>query len=129
MLKRRLARAAFHLLRRFRCLAQTLLPWSLTHMSFAIPLHKLRETATLVAFYHPQPSYPVHILILPKRAIPSMADLTAQDANLLAEVMLTTQSLVEELGLEKEGYRLIVNGGAYQELQQMHWHLVSGSQR
>ncbi len=96
-------------------------------MSFAIPLHKLRETATLVAFYHPQPSYLVHILILPKRAIPSVADLTAQDANLLAEVMLITQSLVEELGLEKEGYRLIVNGGTYQELPQLHWHLVSGS--
>ena len=46
-------------------------------MSFAIPLHKLRETPTLLAFYHPQPSYPVHILILPKRAIASLADLTA----------------------------------------------------
>ena len=129
MRKRRLARAAFHLLRRFPRLAQTLLPWSLTHMSFAIPLHTLRETATLVAFYHPQPSYPVHILILPKRAIPSMADLTAQDAKVLAEIILIAQSLVEELRLEKEGYRLIVNGGAYQELAQMHWHLVSGSQR
>jgi histidine triad (HIT) family protein len=126
MCKRRLARAAFRLLRRFPRLAQTLLPWSLTYMSFAIPLHKLRETATLVAFYHPQPSYPVHILILPRRAIPGLADLSAEDASLLADVYQTAQVLVTELGLEKEGYRLIVNGGTYQDLPQMHWHLVSG---
>jgi histidine triad (HIT) family protein len=128
MLKLRLARAAFHLLRRFPRLAQTFLPWSLTHMSFAIPLHKLRETSTLLAFYHPRPAYPVHILILPKRAIPSLADLSAEDASLLAEVIQVTKSLVAELGLEKEGYRLIVNGGAYQDLPQLHWHLVAGSQ-
>jgi histidine triad (HIT) family protein len=126
MLKRRAARFAFHLLRRFPRLAQTFLPWTLTHMSFALPLHKLRETLTLLAFYHPQPSYPVHILIVPRRAIASLADLTAQNATLLAEVILITQSLVEELGLEKDGYRLIVNGGAYQDLPQLHWHLVAG---
>ena len=128
MLKHRIAQAVFHLLQRFPRLVQTLLPWSLTHMSFAIPLHKLRETPTLVAFYHPQPSYPVHILILPKRAIPNLAELTAEDAPLLADVYQTAQVLLTALGLEKEGYRLIVNGGAYQELPQLHWHLVSGSQ-
>jgi histidine triad (HIT) family protein len=126
MLKRWASRFAFHILRRFPRLAQTILPWSMTHMSFAIPLHKLRETQTLLAFYHPQPGYPVHILILPKQAIPSLADLASEDAPLLAEVFQTVQSLVEELGLEKGGYRLIVNGGAYQDLPQLHWHLVAG---
>jgi histidine triad (HIT) family protein len=125
MLKRRVARFAFHLLRRFPRLAQTLLPWSLTHMSFAIPLHKLRQTPSLLAFDHPQPGYPVHVLIVPRRAIASLADLTAQDAPLLVEVFQTAQSLVAELGLEKGGYRLIVNGGAYQDLPQLHWHLVA----
>ncbi len=90
------------------------------------PCTSCRETATLLAFYHPQPAYPVHILILPKRATPSLAALTAQDAALLVEVFQTVQGLVEELGLEIEGYRLIVNGGAYQDLPQLHWHLVAG---
>ena len=58
-------------------------------MSFAIPLSKLRETPTLLAFYHPQPTYPVHILIVPRRAIPSLADLTTDDAPLLVEVFQT----------------------------------------
>ncbi len=126
MCKRQAAHFAFHLLRRYPHLAQTILPWSLTHMSFAIPLHKLRETPTLLAFHHPQPGYPTHILILPKKAIANLAALTAEDASLLAEVFQTAQSLVEELGLENGGYRLIVNGGAYQDIPQLHWHLVAG---
>ena len=124
-LRRWAGRMAFRWLRRFPRLAHILLPWILTHMSFAIPLSKLRETPTLLAFYHPQPTYPVHILIVPRRAIPSLADLTPDDAPLLVEVFQTTQSLVAELGLARRGYRLIVNGGAYQDLPQLHWHLVA----
>ena len=127
MLKRLIVRHTFYLLRRFPRLAHTLLPWILTHMSFAIPVQKLRETPTLLAFHHPEPGYPTHILILPKRAITSLAELTAGSAPLLVEVIQITQSLVEQMGLEKSGYRLIVNGGAYQDLPQLHWHLVSGA--
>lgn len=127
MCKYQAARAAFHLLRRCPHLAQTILPWSLTHMSFAIPLHKLRETPTLIAFHHPQPSYPTHVLILPKKAIANLAALTAQDAPLLVDVFQVTNSLVEELGLEAAGYRLIVNGGTFQDIPQLHWHLVAGA--
>jgi len=123
------SQSAFHLLRRFPRLVRSFLPWILTHMSFAIPVHKLRETPGLLAFYHPQPGYPVHILIVPRRAIASLADLNPEDAPLLAEVFQTAQSLVEELGLEREGYRLIVNGGIYQELPQLHWHLVAGESK
>ena len=122
----RAVRSAFSLLRHHPRLAQALLPWMLTHMSFALPVHKLRETPTLLAFYHPQPGYAVHILIVPRKAIPNLAGLTAEDSALLAEVLQVVQSLVGELGLEQAGYRLIVNGGAYQDLPQLHWHLVAG---
>jgi len=40
--------------------ARALLGQVFAHMSFALPVHRLRETATLLAFNHPQPSYPVH---------------------------------------------------------------------
>lgn len=127
MCKHQAARFAFHLLRRFPRLAQTILPWSLTHMSFAIPLHKLRETPTLIAFHHPKPNYPTHVLILPKKTIANLASLTAQEAPLLVDVFQVTNSLVEELGLEAAGYRLIVNGGTFQDIPQLHWHLVAGA--
>ena len=60
--------------------------WVFTHMSFALPIHKLRETETLVAFYHPRPSYPVHILLVPKRKLAGLPDLTPADADFTADL-------------------------------------------
>ena len=109
-------------------LGKSLLPWIFAHMSFAIPVHRLRQSDSLLAFHHPSPSYPLHILIVPRRLILSLADLKPEDAGLLLEVLQMAQSLVQELGLEQAGYRLIVNGGAYQDLPQLHFHLVSEAQ-
>lgn len=94
-------------------------------MSWAIPVKRLRETNTLIAFHHPQPSYPVHILIVPKRARASLAELTPADADFTADLFAAAQSLVAELGLEARGYRLICNGGAYQDVPLLHFHLIS----
>jgi histidine triad (HIT) family protein len=95
-------------------------------MNFAIPVKRLRETATLLAFDHPSPSYPVHILVVPKRAYPSLLDVPPGDGDFLHDLLETVQSLVRELGLAEAGYRLIANGGAYQEASVLHFHLVSG---
>jgi histidine triad (HIT) family protein len=95
-------------------------------MRFALPLQRLRETSTLLAFYHPQPAYPLHILIVPRREIASLAELDpVQDAAFLADLFATVQSLVAELHLEQPGYRLIVNGGEYQDFPYLHFHLIS----
>ena len=101
--------------------------WVFAHMSAVLPVKRLRETGSLIAFYHPQPTYPVHILLVPKKAVAGLTDLTAADAGFLADLILTVQSLVAELGLEEAGYRLIVNGGRYQDVAQLHFHLVSES--
>jgi histidine triad (HIT) family protein len=103
-----------------------LLRYGLRYMNFAIPVKRLRETPTLLAFHHPSPAYPVHILLLPKRAYPSLLDLPAADCAFLRDLFVTVQSLVRELGLVEGGYRLIVNGGAYQDAPVLHFHLVSG---
>ena len=95
-------------------------------MSFAIPVHRLRETKTLIAFYHPKPSYAVHILLVPKQAVTSLMALEPDDAAFLTDLIATMQSLVRELNLEPAGYRLIANGGEYQDVPQLHFHLVSG---
>jgi histidine triad (HIT) family protein len=111
----RLARAAPHGLH-----------FLLNRMSFALPVEKLRETDTLLAFHHPQPAYPLHILIVPRREIPNMADLDpTQDAAFLADLFATLQSLVAEFHLNQAGYRLIVNGGKFQDFPYLHFHLIS----
>ena len=103
-----------------------LIAWILAHMSFLIPTERLRETPTLVAFYHPQPSYPVHILIVPKRAIGGLSEITLEDQPFLTDLFACVRELVGELHLEQEGYRLIANGGKFQDIPQLHFHLISG---
>lgn len=53
--------------------------------------------------------------------------LAPEDSQLLSEVFQTIASLVQELELEKQGYRIITNGGHYQDIQQLHFHLISGN--
>ena len=95
-------------------------------MSFAIPVNRLRETETLIAFHHPKPNYAIHILLVPKKAIHSLAELGPKDGNFLMEVFKVSQDIVSELALSEAGYRLIVNGGKYQDVPQLHFHLVAG---
>jgi histidine triad (HIT) family protein len=105
-------------------LGRLLTAWIIAHMSFAIPVNRLRETDTLLAFRHPQPAHPFHVILLPKKDIRSFADLDPLDP-FLAELVTVAQSLVTEYHLP--GYRLLVNGGAYQEFPHLHFHLISES--
>ena len=97
----------------------------ITNLSFTIPGKRLYETENLVALHHPHPSYPTHLLILPKKVLPSLMDLNRDDQSLLGEVMEAVQILIKQYELEKTGYRLIVNGGKYQDMPQLHFHLIS----
>jgi histidine triad (HIT) family protein len=119
------ARESLQQLKRSAAVAK-LAGWSFEHASFAIPVKRLKETHTLIAFYHPKPCYPVHVLIVPKKALPGLTDLDAKDTAFLSDLFSTVQTLVKELDLERTGYRLIVNGGAYQDFPQLHFHLISG---
>ena len=92
-------------------------------MSFAIPVNRLRETNSLIAFHHPKPSYHFHVLLVPKKAVTSLRDFDSADTIFLTDLFSTVQSLVDEFQLS--AYRLIVNGGEYQEFPQLHFHLVS----
>ncbi len=96
--------------------------WVITHMSFLIPSQHLRETEHLLAFYHPKPAYPFHIVLLPKKSIRSFADLDPADP-FLKDLVAAVHSLVDEFHLK--GYRLIVNGGENQDFPLLHFHLVS----
>jgi histidine triad (HIT) family protein len=92
-------------------------------MSFAIPVKRLRETDTLMAFHHPKPSYSFHVLLVPKKAVASLKEFDSKDSAFLTDLYSTVQSLVDEFHLS--AYRLIVNGGGYQDFPQLHFHLVS----
>ena len=94
-------------------------------MSSFIPVQRLRETETLIAFYHPQPSYPFHVLLVPKQNYARLLDVPPQATDFLHDLIDTVQSLVHEFQLDTGGYRLIANGGHYQDTPQLHFHLIS----
>jgi len=96
-------------------------------MSKVLPVHTLFESETVLAFYHPHPAYPVHVLIVPKKPLKSLMELSAEQAAWMADVLQVAQSLVRQLNLKENGYRLILNGGKYQEVEMLHFHLVSGN--
>jgi histidine triad (HIT) family protein len=103
--------------------ARAFIGWMFAHMSFAIPVKRLRETETLMAFYHPKPAYPFHVLLVPKKAVASLKELDLTDTTFLTDLYSTVQQLVKEFQLP--GYRLIVNGGEHQDFPQLHFHLIS----
>ena len=96
--------------------------WMLNNIPFAIPVKYLRETETLLAFFHPKPAYPFHVIIVPKKAIRTFSDISPVDP-FLRDLVTVAQSIVAEYHLP--AYRLIVNGGEYQEFPHLHFHLVS----
>jgi histidine triad (HIT) family protein len=107
-------------------LLRPVIVWGLAHMNFFNSARVIPETTTLVCFYHPSPAYPVHILLVPKVDLPDLMHLDPSKHKFLQELFTTVQGLVEEFNLLDRGYRLIVNGGEYQEFPQLHFHLISG---
>ena len=100
-----------------------LIGWIFAYMSFVIPVKRLRETPSLLAFHHPSPGYKFHVLIVPKREVDSLARLDVSDTEFLTDLYSAVQSIVDEFQLK--AYRLIVNGGEYQDFPHLHFHLVS----
>jgi len=97
----------------------------LSRFSFALPLKRLRETDSLIAFHHPDPAYPLHILLVPRKPYSSWTDVSPEDTDFLQDLARVSQDLIQTFNLEEQGYRLIVNGGRNQEVAHLHIHLIS----
>jgi len=86
------------------------------------------ENDEMVAFDDINPKAPVHILIVPKKHIPSIAALTEIDAPLMGKMILLAKKLAEEKGIADDGYRLVFNAGKHsgQVVDHIHLHLMGG---
>jgi histidine triad (HIT) family protein len=94
-----------------------------------IPADIVYEDDLCLAFRDISPKAPVHILVIPKKPIVSLADLAPEDEALMGRCVLAASKIAVEQGLEK-GYRLVVNCGADggQEVPHLHFHLLGGRQ-
>lgn len=94
-----------------------------------IPANKIHEDDDIVAFHDLHPVAPVHFLVIPKRHIPSMAEVQAEDSPLLGKVMTMVGKLAREQGCT-EGFRTIINTGRVgrQEVYHLHVHVLGGTE-
>ncbi|NDI33726.1 histidine triad nucleotide-binding protein [Chengkuizengella sediminis] len=93
-----------------------------------LPSKKVFESEQIVAFHDIQHDAPVHILFIPKKHIPSMNDITAEDADAISEIHLAIKKVAKELDIHESGYRIVNNCGndGGQLIPHLHYHLLGG---
>ena len=92
-----------------------------------IPARIAYEDEHCLAFHDINPQAPVHVLLVPRKVIPTHADLRPEDRELLGHLHLVAAQLAEKLGL-RDGYRLVLNckERAGQTVPHLHLHLLGG---
>jgi histidine triad (HIT) family protein len=90
-----------------------------------IPAEVVFEDDDAIAFHDVNPQAPVHVLIVPKRVIPRIAEATDKDQQLLGKLLLVARDLANKLGLTT-GFRIVVNNGpdAGESVPHLHVHLL-----
>ena len=93
-----------------------------------LPADIVFEDDHVVAFRDVHPQAPVHVLIVPRRPIPRIAQAGAEDEALLGRLLLKAAEVARKLGLEETGYRLVLNNGrdGGESVPHLHCHILGG---
>ena len=93
-----------------------------------IPADVLYRDAEIIAFRDIHPRARVHVLIVPRKPIPTADDIADEDAPLIGRLFTVARDLARSEGIADDGYRLVINcranGG--QEVMHLHLHLIGG---
>ncbi len=94
-----------------------------------IPSEIVYEDDKIVAFKDIHPVAPIHILLIPKKHIPSVADIGKKDIRLMGELIFAAKKIAEDFRIAKEGYRLLfqVHHHGGQVIEHIHLHLIAGA--
>lgn len=86
------------------------------------------EDDLVMAIQDIHPQAPTHILIFPKKAVPRIAEASAEDGKLLGHLLLKAGAVAEKVGLTKGGYRLVINNGPNggETVPHLHVHVLGG---
>lgn len=93
-----------------------------------IPADIVYEDDRCLAFRDIRPQAPVHVLVIPKKAIPGPADIVEADEPLIGHLFAVMAKLAVELDVAADGFRVVANNGrnAGQEVPHLHFHLFGG---
>ncbi len=93
-----------------------------------IPATIVYEDDLVLAFNDINPQAPVHVLLVPKKAIPRISEAKPEDHKLLGHLLLKAGEIAEKLNLTKAGYRLVFNNGrdGGEAVPHLHCHILGG---
>ena len=94
-----------------------------------IPADIVYEDDLTLAFKDINPQAPTHVLVIPKKPIPRLSEVEAEDSNLLGHLLLTVKKVAKQVDL-KNGYRVVINDGADggQTVDHIHLHILGDRQ-
>ena len=95
-----------------------------------IPSQTVYEDNSILAFKDINPVAPVHVLVIPKKHILNINDITEQDEQLIGKIFVVIKDLAAEMGVANTGFRVVTNNGSDggQEVDHLHFHLIGGKQ-
>lgn len=95
-----------------------------------LPANIVAEADNWVAFTDIYPKAPIHILVIPKQHITSLAEAQSNDSELLGELLVAVADIAKEQGIDEDGYRTVINTRSHggQEVDHLHIHILGGEQ-
>jgi histidine triad (HIT) family protein len=93
-----------------------------------LPGRMVYEDDLVAAFHDIRPQAPVHVLIVPRRPIPRVGEASDEDQAVLGHLLLKAAEVARRLGLDSDGYRLVINNGrdAGEAVPHLHCHILGG---
>ena len=93
-----------------------------------IPASIAYEDELVIAFHDIKGQAPKHVLIVPKKPIPRIAEASPEDERVLGHLLLKAAQVASQLGIEESGYRLVINNGpdASESVPHLHLHIIGG---
>src|SRR4051812_4538683 len=93
-----------------------------------IPANIVYEDDLVLALHDINPQAPTHVLIVPKKPIPRIAEAKPEDHQILGHLLLKAAEVADKLGLTKSGYRLVFNNGPHagEAVPHLHCHIIGG---
>lgn len=93
-----------------------------------IPSNIVYEDDRVIAFYDVNPAAPIHILVVPKKHIETLLDVSEEDGDLISYIYKIINKIAKDKGFADNGFRVIANCGedSGQEVKHIHFHVLAG---
>ena len=99
----------------------TFVGFILAHFPFIVPVKKIKQNEKAISFRHPSPTYPNHILIIPRKIARTVFYLSDEDFSAITEMAIKIREN------DSSDFVLLINGGERQDVMQAHFHLFTGN--